>query len=106
MKIKAQIDRMVSYEDSKVKAIASANIGGAFAIHGIKVIDSEKGLFVQMPQTSYEKDGKKQYNDIFHPITADSRNELNAEILAAYEQKLSEDEQLDDSEIPEVGHTM
>ena len=106
MKIKARIDRMVGYEDSKVKAIASANIGGAFAIHGIKVIDSEKGLFVQMPQTSYEKDGRKQYNDIFHPITADSRNELNTEILAAYEQKLSEDSKMDDSEIPEVGQTM
>ena len=96
----------VDYEGSKVKAIASANIGGAFAIHGIKVIDSEKGLFVQMPQTSYDKDGKKQYSDIFHPITADSRNDLNTEILAAYEQKLSEDSNMDDSEIPEFGQTM
>ena len=106
MKIKARIDRMVDYEGSKVKAIANANIGGAFAIHGIKVIDSEKGLFVQMPQTSYDKDGKKQYSDIFHPITADSRNDLNTEILAAYEQKLSEDSNMDDSEIPEFGQTM
>ncbi len=88
MEIKAKIDRIVDYEGSKVKAIASATIGGAFAIHGIKVIDSEKGLFVQMPQNSYEKDGKKQYNDIFHPITSDSRNDFNNAVLSAYEQRL------------------
>lgn len=88
MKIDARIDRMVDYEGSKVKAIASADIGGAFAVHGIKVIDCEKGLFVQMPQSSFEKDGKKKYNDIFHPITADSRNEFNNAVLSAYEQRL------------------
>ena len=30
--ISARIDRLVDYENSKVKAIASVNIGGAFAI--------------------------------------------------------------------------
>lgn len=90
--VAARIDRLVDYEGSKVKAIASANIGGAFAIHGIKVIESQKGLFVQMPQSSYEKDGKKQYTDQFHPITADARNELNAAVMEAYEEKLSETE--------------
>lgn len=88
MEIKARIDRMVDYEGSKVKANASVNIGGAFAIHGIKVIDSGKGLFVGLPQSSYEKEGKNQYNDIFHPITADSRNEFNNAVLSAYEQRL------------------
>lgn len=90
--VAARIDRLVDYEGSKVKAIASANIGGAFAIHGIKVIESQKGLFIQMPQSSYEKDGKKQYTDQFHPITADARNELNAAVMEAYEEKLSETE--------------
>ncbi len=92
MEIKARIDRMLDSPNRKVKAIASANIGGAFAIHGIKVIDSEKGLFVQMPQTSFEKDGQKQYNETFHPITADSRNELNSAVLEAYEQRLHMEE--------------
>ena len=62
--IKARIDRMIDDEGSKAKAIASANIGGAFAIHGLRVIGSAKGLFVQMPQTSYGKDGRRLYSDI------------------------------------------
>ena len=53
--ISARIDRLVDYENSKVKAVASVNIGGAFAIHGIRVIDSQKGLFVQMPQNSLRR---------------------------------------------------
>ena len=38
--ISARIDRMVDSANSKVKAVASVTIGGAFAVHGIKVIDS------------------------------------------------------------------
>ena len=85
--ISARIDRLVDYENSKVKAIASVNIGGAFAIHGLRVIDSQKGLFVQMPQNSFQKDGKTEYSDIFHPVTAEARSELNSKVLEAYEPK-------------------
>ena len=97
--VTVRIDRMVEKENVKIKAIASANIGGAFAIHGIRVIDSQNGLFVQMPQESYQKDGKTEYKDIFHPITTSSRSELYNAVLAAYEQRvhMREDEQQDES---------
>lgn len=110
--ITARIDRLVDYENSRVKAVASANIGGAFAIHGLRVIDSQKGLFVQMPQNSFQRDGKTEYSDIFHPITADARSELNSKVLEAYEQKLAEvedeDEKLDeqDEEVPAFEQSM
>ena len=100
--ISVRIDRLVDYDNSKLKAIASVNIGGAFAIHGLRVIDSQKGLFVQMPQNSFQSDGKTEYSDIFHPITAEARSELNSKVLEAYEQKLdeveSENEDLDEGE--------
>lgn len=41
--IQVRIDRLNDYEGSNIKAFASANIGGAFAIHGIRVVDSQKG---------------------------------------------------------------
>ena len=90
--VAVRIDRMVDREDSKVRAYASANIGGAFAIHGIRVVDSQKGLFVQMPQRSYQKDGATKYEDIFHPITAEARTRLNSAVLSAYEQHLHMEE--------------
>ena len=103
--ISARIDRLVDYENSKVKAIASVNIGGAFAIHGIKIMDSDKGLFVSMPQSKYEKDGKTHYSEIFHPVTADARNELYNAVLTAYGQKLDE-EQSQEQDAPEEDNAL
>lgn len=99
--VNAKIDRMVNQEDSKIKAYASANIAGAFAIHGLKVIDSSKGLFVQMPQSVYTKDGEKKYSDIFHAITAEARNEINDTVLKSYEERLHMDEAESMSEQPD-----
>ncbi len=110
--ISVRIDRLVDYDNSKLKAIASVNIGGAFAIHGLRVIDSQKGLFVQMPQNSFQRDGKTEYSDIFHPITAEVRSELNSKVLEAYEQELteaeseSEDSDEQDEEAPAIGQSM
>ena len=93
--ITARIDRIVEQDDSSVKAYASVNIGGAFAVHGIKVIDSVKGIFVSMPSNSYKKDGKVEYSDICHPITAEARNELIEKVTEAYEMKLGEERDMD-----------
>ena len=93
--ITARIDRLVEQDNSSVKAYASVNIGGAFAVHGIKVIDSVKGVFVSMPSNSYKKDGKVEYSDICHPITAEARNELIEKVTEAYEMKLGEEQDMD-----------
>lgn len=90
--ISARIDRLVDSPNTHIKALATVNLGGWYAIHGLRVIDSQKGLFVQMPQNSFNnKDGKLTYQDIFHPVTADARTELFSAVLGAYEQKLSEE---------------
>ena len=102
--VAVRIDRMVNREDSKVRAYASANIGRAFAVHGIRVVDSPKGPFVQMPQRTYQKDGTTKYEDVFHPITAEARMALNSAVLSAYEQRLcaEEDAEQDKAEAPQV----
>lgn len=96
--IQVRIDRLNDYEGSSVKAFASANIGGAFAIHGIRVVDSQKGLFVSMPQNSYKDgNGNTKYSDIFHAVTAEARSELNEKVIDAYEQAIQEQEQQDEA---------
>lgn len=88
----ARIDKLVNSDATHVKAYATVNLGGAFSVHGVKVVDGQKGLFVRMPQNSYQKrDGTMGYQDVFHPTTADARAELNARVLEAYQQKLAED---------------
>lgn len=51
MKIHASINRMVNKEDSAIKAYASVTMDGMFAVHGLRVIETEKGRFVNMPST-------------------------------------------------------
>lgn len=110
-RITARIDRMIPTEGDGVRAIASVNIGGAFAARGFKVYESEeKGLTVLNPSSKYQKDGKDQYSDTVYALSSEARAALNGAILDAYEQKLQEeqDEDLDEdqSEDLDQGQTM
>ena len=105
--IHARIDRINNYEGSNIRAFASVNISGAFAIQGIKIVDSpQKGVFVSMPSNSYtDKNGNTKYNDVFHAITAEARTELNNKVLEAYEQALEKQQDEDESESEEDSMT-
>lgn len=100
--IKVKIDRLSTIEGSKVKAFASATINNAFTVHGLRIIEGEKGKFVAMPSTSYQKDGKTEYQETFHPVSSEARKTLTDAVMAAYENKLSEEQSpvndLDESE--------
>jgi stage V sporulation protein G len=67
-------------------AFASVTINDMIAVHGIRVMDSEKGRFASMPS---QKDTKGEYREVCHPITGDFRKQLNAEVLAAYDEALA-----------------
>lgn len=87
--ISVRIDRLMDDPNSKVLAIASINIAESFAVHGIRIMNTEKGRFIAMPSSSFiDRDGQKQYSDICHPITALARCELFDKVNEAYEEKL------------------
>lgn len=87
--VTARIDKMLD-GNSKTRAFASATVGGAFAVHGIRIVEGEKGLFVAMPQDSFKKNGQNVYKDTFHAITAEARDALIEAVGQAYDQKLAE----------------
>ena len=87
MKISAKIDRMI--QKGNVKAIASVSLDGMFVVKGLKVMDGRKGLFVSMPQETYvDKDGKKQYSNLFFGQTNMAREDLQTAVLDAYKLSL------------------
>lgn len=63
------------------KAIGSVNIGDVFVVHGVRVVESEKGLFVAMPQ---RRDGDR-YRDVAHPVTAEMRSLVGSAVLEEYQ---------------------
>ena len=91
-RINAKIDNLVD-NDTNLRAFASVTVGGAVAIHGLRVMDSKKGLFVSMPSYSYEDhNGETKYSDYAHPISKEARDAINTKVLDAYEQALEESE--------------
>ena len=69
----------------RTKGFASVNIDGVFAATGISILEGKNGLFVAMPQT---RDTKGEYRDIFHPVTKESREALNAAVLETFSAEL------------------
>lgn len=89
--IKVRIDKLVDVDDCNTKAFASVTIGGAVAIHEIRVMDSHKGLFVTMPSNNFvDKNGETKFSEIAHPISKESRDMLNSKVMEVYHQALDE----------------
>ena len=76
---------------NRMKAIASITFDDVFVIHDIKVIESDKGLFIAMPS---RKTPNGEFKDIAHPINTETREEIQAAIIAKYNETADE----------EVGH--
>ena len=71
---------------NNVRAFASVSVDDLIAIRGIRVMDSEKGLFVTMPQS---KDNDGDYHDIAFPINGDLRKDITAAVLAEYDRVMA-----------------
>ena len=68
-------------EKGSILAYASADIGGCFAVNGIKIVEGKDGPFVAMP-SQFGKD--KQHHDICFPTTSAMREALNTAVMDAY----------------------
>ena len=49
MKITSVTVRKIEKENSRMKGIASVLIDDCFAVHDIRIIDGDNGLFIAMP---------------------------------------------------------
>lgn len=64
-------------EGSRLKGLATVILDDEIAIHDIRIIEGENGLFMAMPSRKTSTGG---YADIVHPITMESRKKIE-EIL-------------------------
>ncbi len=68
--------------DDKLKAFVTITLDGCFVVRDLKVIQGHTGLFVAMPSRR-KQDGT--YVDIAHPLNQETREQMEAMILDAYE---------------------
>ena len=73
--------RKIEKEGSRMKGIASILLDDAFAVHDIRIIQGDNGLFIAMPSRKTATGG---YRDIAHPINPDVRKMLEDAIIMEY----------------------
>lgn len=81
MKITSINIRKTDKTDSRMKGLASVLIDDCFAIHDIRIIEGDNGLFIAMPS---RKTATGAYRDIAHPINQDVRKMFEDAIFEAY----------------------
>lgn len=77
--------RVVEKENSKMRGFASVTIDNQFAVHDIRILEGDNGLFLAMPS---KQTAPGEYRDIAHPINAEARKLFSDAILAEYEHEL------------------
>lgn len=81
MKITSVNVRKIEKEGSRMKGIASVVLDDSFAVHDIRIIEGDKGLFIAMPS---KKTNTGDYRDVAHPINPEVRKMFEEEIINAY----------------------
>ena len=81
MKITSVTVRKYDKEGSRMKGIASVLLDDSFAVHDIRIIEGDKGLFIAMPS---RKTPTGDYKDIVHPINPDVRKMFEDAIFEEY----------------------
>ena len=74
-------------KEGKMKAVVSITIDNEFAVHDIKIIEGEKGVFIAMPS---RKTAEGEYRDVAHPIYSDTRTQLQEMIMEKYREEIAE----------------
>ncbi len=74
------------FNEGPMKAIVSVTYDNQLAVHDIKVISVREKNFIVMPS---RKNPDGTYRDIVHPINAEFRGMLEAEVIKAYEEELA-----------------
>lgn len=87
--IKVSSISLLDSEDSKIKALATITVNDKIALHGIRVVEGEKGAFVQMSQ---RRDIDGNFNDILFPVTAEMRDIINNAVMDKYKNSVSFDD--------------
>lgn len=81
MEITSVTVRKEEKENSRMRGKASVLIDDCFAVHDIRIIEGNEGLFIAMPS---RQKANGEYRDIAHPINQETRKMFEEKILEAY----------------------
>ena len=81
MKVTSVKVKKIEKENSRMKGIAEILLDDMIAIHDIRIISGDNGLFVALPS---RKTPTGDYRDIVHPISQEARDIIEKAIVEEY----------------------
>ncbi len=75
------------FHGGNVLALVSIALDDEFAVHDIKVIQGAERMFVAMPS---RRGNDGVFRDVAHPISAQTRQRMEQQILEAYQRYVAE----------------
>ena len=79
--------RLVGNEGGKLKGVATIVIDDSVAVHDIKLIEGNDGIFMAMPSKKMP-DG--EYKDLVHAINSPTREYIRESVMNAYKKVVLE----------------
>ena len=79
--------RLVGNEGGKLKGVATIVIDDSVAVHDIKLIEGNDGIFMAMPSKKMP-DG--EYKDLVHAINSSTREYIKESVMNAYKKAVLE----------------
>jgi len=79
--------RITISDKARIRAFVSVTFDKMLVVHGIRVLDGKKGIFVAMPS----KRSGDMFKDIVHPLNTDFRKIIQEKILKEYERVAQEE---------------
>lgn len=82
--LNVKVDKITRLENgSKLKAFCDLVFGDLFLVKGFRVVESEKGMFVGMPQ---QRSIQGKWFNVFMPASNEVKEYINEVVLAAYQE--------------------
>ena len=72
----------IERDGSRMKGYATVTLDDCFVVRNIRIIEGEDKLFIAMPSRKVADD---KYEDIAHPINAETRKMFEDKIIAEYQ---------------------
>lgn len=76
--------KVTKIDADRIKALATVTLDDSLVLTGIKVVHGQNGMFISMPS---RKTQQGEYKDIYFPVTAELRQEMQEAVLAEYERQ-------------------
>ena len=71
-------------KDPRLKGFALMLIDDCFAVHDIRILEGERGLYAAMQSRKKATGG---YSDVAHPINQETRDMIEKEIINKYKEE-------------------